>query len=113
MVQAQNQEWYDLLDIAAGGLFVTEIVPQLWGKEWNIGFIYEPLTDKKPFRIRFKDCIVGHWEFYGETGDERDEVADVIGFDFGVDQQGKLAVLNTDLFEVIIHYGALEIEKDW
>ena len=113
MVHAQSQEWYDVLDIPAGGLFVAEIVPQLWGKEWNIGFIYNPHIDKKPFHIRFKDCTVGHWEFYGESGDERAEIADVIGFDFHSDQHGKSVVLHTDLFEVIIYYGTLEVEKDW
>src|SRR5690606_7668063 len=83
------------------------------GKEWKIDFLYDPLTDNKPFRMRFKDCTVGHWEFYGEAGDEHEEIADVIGFDFCSNEAGKFVVLHTDCFEVIIHYGTLEVAKDW
>ena len=113
MLQVQRQEWYEALRIPAAGLFVSGIAPQLWGKEWKIDFLYDPLTDNKPFRMRFKDCTVGHWEFYGEAGDEHEEIADVIGFDFCSNEAGKFVVLHTDCFEVIIHYGTLEVDKDW
>lgn len=85
---------------------------RLWGKEYAISFLYNPLTLDKPFRITFKDCTHYQWDTTGSEIDERDENADVIGFDFRLDEHGKVAILHTDLFEVIIHYGSLEVEKD-
>lgn len=105
--------WYELLSVSEGGLFVTEITSHLWGNERSVGFIYNPHTVDKPFRIIFRDCTVCHWTYYGSEGDEHDTVADVIGFEIGLDQHRKPAVLTTDLFEISIHYGSLEVVKDW
>jgi hypothetical protein len=86
---------------------------RLWGKERLVDFLYNPLTQDKPFRIIFKDCASYQWASTGSEIDERDVNADVIGFEIGLDQHHRPAVLTTDLFEVIIHYGTLEVEKDW
>lgn len=111
--KTQNLSWNDLLGAAESGLFITHIESRLWGTEQIIHFIYNPSVEDKPFRIIFKDCTRSHWEYYGEADDERDETADVIGFDFHRDQNGQAVILHTDLFEVIIHYGSLEVVKDW
>jgi hypothetical protein len=108
-----NLLWHDLLDVAEGGLFVTNIESHLWGTEQIVHFVYNPHVEDKSFRIIFKNCTRFHWEYYGEEDDERDETADVIGFDFRLDQHGQAAILHTDLFEISIHYGSLEAVKDW
>jgi hypothetical protein len=111
--KTENLTWYNLLSVAQSGLFVTEIESCLWGTEQIVHFIYSPHVENKPFRINFKDCTKFHWEYYGEEEDARDEIADVIGFDFHLDQDVKTAIVHTDLFEIIIHYGSLEVQKDW
>lgn len=111
--KTETLTWYNLLNVAEGGLFVTEVTTQLWGKERSVGFVYNPHSSNRPFRLLFKDCSICHWEYYGSEGDERDDIADVIGFEIGLDQHRKPAILTTDLFEVIIHYGTLEVEKNW
>lgn len=63
--------------------------------------------------VTFRDCTVCRWEYYGLEGDEQNESTDVIGFYFRFDGQVKIACLTTSLFEVIIHYGTLEVDKDW
>jgi hypothetical protein len=107
------REWNELLHIPAGGLGVMGIESRLWGKEYVISFLYNPLTHDKSFRIIFKDCTHYQWDTTGSEIDERDVNADVIGFEIGLDQHRKPAVLTTDLFEISILYGSLEVEKDW
>jgi hypothetical protein len=111
--KTENLTWYDLLGVAESGLFVTKVESRFWGPEQIVHFIYSPDVEDKSFRIIFKHCPKLHWEYYGEEDEEQDEIADVIGFDFHSDQYDKSVVLHTDLFEVIIHYGTLEVEKNW
>jgi hypothetical protein len=111
--KTHNLLWYDLVGVDEGGLFITKIDSHLWGTERIVHFIYNPHIEDKSFRITFRSCTRFYWAYYGDEADERDENADVIGFDFRLDEHGKAAILTTDLFEVIIHYGSLEVEKDW
>jgi hypothetical protein len=106
-------EWHELLDVPMGGLGVIGIESRLWGKEYVVHFLYNPLTQDKPFHILFKDCSSYRWDTVGSEIDERDVNADVIGFGIGLDQHRQPAVLTTDLFEISIHYGSLVVEKDW
>ena len=89
------------------------ILEHFFEKEYVVHFLYNPLTQDKPFHILFKDCSSYRWDTVGSEIDERDVNADVIGFGIGLDQHRQPAVLTTDLFEISIHYGSLVVEKDW
>ncbi len=88
---------------------MTNAETRLWGKEWVVGFDYNPWDDNKHFRLIFKECTSVHWDAYADE-DERDAEADVIGIHVGEDEP---ATIHTDLFEISVAYGELVIEKDW
>jgi hypothetical protein len=39
--------------------------------------------------------------------------ADVIDFQIKKDERGEYAYFHTDIFEILIYYGSINIEKDW
>lgn len=67
----------------------------------------------RAFRLIFRDFHLLSWQIFEDEYDPRIFNADVIGMEIGEGQHRKPAVLATDLFEIIVSYGELVIEKDW
>lgn len=105
-------EIYRLLDAEPRGLIVKKLEIKLWGNEiWlDLEYYDEP---PKQFQIIFKECAGLQWTVIDDRVDERDMFADVIGLTFGEEGNHRIAVLHTDIFEVVVNYGNMTIVKDW
>lgn len=69
--------------------------------------------EEREFRLIFKDFHLMSWEVFQDEYDPGRENVDVIGFDLKEHEGRKTAVLHTDVFEIIVSYAELVIEKDW
>ena len=98
-----------------GGWLLEKIDILKWGTEILIhGFQYVPFSEpelKREFQLIFRNCKKFYWEVIEEDYDERNTIADVIGFD--IYEPTRKAVVNNDLFEIGIDYGELILQKDW
>ncbi len=76
----------------------------------EIGADYD---EGREFRLVFTGFQLISWQVLEDDYDPGTMNADVIGFDLSERDQRKLAVLATDLFEIVLGYDKLEIEKAW
>ena len=77
------------MGVPALGILLTGVEILSWGRELVLECLYAPLDHSA------------------------DTTADVIGIDIGADRYAEPAVINTDIFEVIVLYNELTILKDW
>ncbi len=101
------------LRLEQGGWLITSIESNLWGKDLTFHALYDITQPETHFRLKFRNCRKLNWELIDWDVDERDTTADVMGMDLGEDQHRKAAVINAGIFEVIITYGELVIQKEW
>ncbi len=69
--------------------------------------------EEREFQLIFKDFHLQLWQILEDEYDPRQFNADVIGMEIGESGHRKPAVISTDLFEIFVSYGELEIQKDW
>jgi hypothetical protein len=97
------------LALDQGGWLINRLEMNFGGRALEIAAKY----DDRPFRLVFKDFHILSWEIFRDEYDPGIMNVDVIGLDFGEREHRKAAVLHTVLFEIIVSYGELAIEKDW
>lgn len=69
--------------------------------------------DDQPFRLLFRDFHLLSWQILEPEPHPKTVNADVIGMEIGEGAHAKPAVITTDLFEIILTYDDLTIEKAW
>jgi hypothetical protein len=90
---------------------VTNIRAKKWASEFVLTCLDDPVT-RRAYELVFLNCREIHW-----FSNEAESVlvlateADVIGFDRGQAMHVEPAVLTTDLFELSILYGQVEIRE--
>lgn len=87
---------------------VTAISINHWGSEVTLNCTDYSLQEK--IIIGFYKCNSIIFSIYGE-GVDIDGMADIIGLDLGEGQYKKPAVVHTDLFEVLVSYHQIDIQR--
>ena len=83
-----------------------------WGTEAIVQAIFDPdFPDTSRFNLVFGKCLTLAWDTEGNEFDERDCESDVIGFDIHDELKHNKAVIYTDLFQLVITYKELTIQK--
>jgi hypothetical protein len=94
-------------DLERSVSLITDVRVVEWGRQVIVEALDDPLTRNRLFLV-FRDCRDLHWSLHGDESVAETE-ADVIGFCTGKGRHREPAVLTTDLFELAIHYGSLEV----
>ncbi|MGK7926923.1 MAG: hypothetical protein AB4290_17055 [Spirulina sp.] len=81
-----------------------------WGKCLQVDCLYDPHGDRIPYRLIFQNCEEVRWQIHSPEN-SGDLAADLIDFQLGKEGQQKPALIYTDIFELSILYGQLEIEE--
>jgi hypothetical protein len=100
---------YDLIGLPTGNLTVTDAQAAHWGSQLTIDCLYSYPPEEKTFRLIFKNCSSVQWFVARSDG----ETAQLLTHDLGEGNHQHTARIATVLFEVIIAYGELVIEKGW
>lgn len=90
---------------------ITNIKFAKWGETILIDCVYNP-TKRLNYRIVLSKCYKIEW-FMTDSDSVNDIEADVIDFQIEKDKEGEYAYFHTDIFDILIHYGSIKIEKDW
>lgn len=108
---AQNDLAVQELALENGGWFIYRLDVNYGARTLAIDAEY----DGKPFVLRFKDFHLFSWQFFRDEDeyDPREILADVLGFDLGERGGRKSAVIHADLFEIIVSYSEMVLQKDW
>ena len=101
---------YELLNVGGLTSLVTNVNVSLWGNEISFECIYDPMGDRSPYTIVFRDCRDISWEVF-HPEDVEDPEADLIGIHLGEDAHRKAALIHTDIFEISILYGSFSVRK--
>lgn len=103
----------DLKSLGLGDFtsLITGARVSLWGNEFLLECMYDPI-DRLPYRLAFQDCHEIKWYVHSPK-DVQDSEADLIDIQLGEDNYRKHAVIYTDIFELLILYGSLRVEKEW
>ena len=105
----QTELTIQALDLGQGAWLISRLDVNYGQQTLTIEADYED----KPFRLIFKAFCIVSWQTFDDEYDPGTVNVDVIGFDLLEQHQRKSAVLHTDVFEIIVSYGELEIEKAW
>ncbi|MGB3636660.1 MAG: hypothetical protein WBA39_03575 [Rivularia sp. (in: cyanobacteria)] len=90
---------------------ITNIKFADWGRTVLIDCVYHPQTRLK-YQIIFYQCDKIKWSIIdSEIVNERE--ADVIDFQIEKDGDKEYAYFHTDIFDLLIYYESIKIEKDW
>ena len=83
-----------------------------WGGTVVVSCLYLPVASRPPYQLTFHECRERSWEVYGpQLHDE--PAADILGFAIGAGNHQQPAVSATDIFELSVLYGSLELAKSW
>ncbi len=102
---------YNLLGLGELTSLVTNVKVSRWGAEVLVECLYDPMGDRIPYSLIFKDCREIGWNVHDEE-EVGEPLADLIGIHLGEDAHRKPAVIHTDIFEIAILYGSFRVEKD-
>ncbi len=104
---------YDVLrELGPATSFVTDVLVTKWGSEVVVLCLYDPFGVRRPYQLLFRGCTDVQWEVT-HPEDVTDSEADIIGFSIGVEDNRNLAVLHTDVFELLITYGSFTVRRNW
>ena len=110
--QAKAIPTLNLENLHRGGWLIEHVNIDNWGTEVILQAIFDPaLPDTSRFKLVFSKCLTLTWDTEENEFDERDRVADVIGFDRYEELNQHKAVITTDLFTLIIVYRELTLQK--
>jgi hypothetical protein len=104
---------YDLtfLGLGPSTSLIKKIEILSWGKTVVIDCLYDP-DDLLAYQMVFYDCCEIKWKLtFPEESEELE--ADIIDVRIGEKDYIKPAFFFTDIFELTICYGHLEIKKNW
>ncbi len=79
-----------------------------WGSKVVLACLDDPLT-RRAYEYVFTDCQELRWYLDESGGPLPAKEADIIGFNLGQNGNREPAVLTTDLFELSVKYGRLEV----
>lgn len=112
--QIKTTDMVEALKLERGAWLIKQVNIEKWGTEIVIHAIHDPFsTQNTGFQMIFRNCQEFSWDTMHKKYDPRAIESDVIGFDVYQREQGQEAVIHTDLFELIIKYDELVIQKDW
>lgn len=100
----------DIAKLRQGAWLVNRVDVNYAAQSLEIGANWD---DEREFRLIFKDFRLLSWQILDVEPHPKTVNADVIGMEFGERAHGKPAILTTDLFEIILTYDELTIEKAW
>ncbi len=104
---------YDVLvELGLAPSFITAIDISHWGSEVVVACLYDPDNARRPYRIVFHACDNLHWEVFHADA-LRDAEADFIDFAVGVKDGRSTAIIEADIFELVVSYGSYDLEQDW
>jgi len=107
---AQTELALETLKLSDGAWLINQVIVNYAARALEIIADYD---EGRAFRLIFRDFHLLSWQILEEKHDPRIINADVIGMDIGEEHHRKPAVLATDMFEIIVSYAELVIEKDW
>lgn len=99
------------LGIADFVSLMTKVEITSWGEKVIVDCVYDP-DDRLPYKLIFHNCRKIEWDliFPEDIGEPE---ADIIDFQVGKKSHEEPAYFCTDIFELSILYGELEIVKSW
>jgi len=104
---------YDVLvELGLAPSLITALHVSQWGSEVAIACLYDPDNARRPYRLVFHACDNLHWEVVN-PGALRDAEADFIDFAVGVKDGRSVAIIEADIFELVMSYGSYDLEHDW
>jgi len=103
---------YDVLvELGLAPSLITAIHVSQWGSEVTVACLYDSDTARRPYRLVFHACDNLHWEV-GNPDALCDAEADFIDFAVGVKDGRTVAIIETDIFELVMSYGSYDLEQD-
>lgn len=81
-----------------------------WGATVTVSCRHLLPNSPDEYELVFNDCHKLSWEVYGEEN-LVDLEADIIGFSDGLENHQEAAIITTDIFELSILYGGLNISQ--
>jgi len=99
------------LGIADFVSLITKIEISSWGEKIIIDCVYDP-DDRLPYKLIFHNCRKIEWNLIFPES-ITDVEADIIDFLPGKNSYEQPAYFYTDIFDLSISYGELEIVKSW
>ncbi len=112
MSNHQSKLVFDRLGLPTGSLTVTGIHVAHWGGELTLDCLYQYPPTEKTFRLIFKHCTGVQWNI-ANPKESDGAVAQMLTHDLGDPDHQRTARIATVLFEVIVSYGELVVEKGW
>jgi hypothetical protein len=104
---------YDtLIEHGLHDAFVTDVLVTRWGSEVVLSCLHDPYGSRRPFQIVFRDCHKMRWEVTAPEN-AKDSEAAIIDFATGIKDDLNVAIIATDIFELVIFHSSFLIEKDW
>ena len=104
-------EGFNLLGLGNFTSLITNIKFADWGHSVLIDCVYIPQKRLK-YQIIFSQCNEIKW-FINDSEIINDAEADIIDFTIEKDADKEYAYFHTDIFDLLIYYGNIKIEKDW
>lgn len=102
---------FKFLELGNFTSLITSIKFTNWGDTILIDCVYN-LPERLTYRIVFSGCYKINWSM--NDSDLANEIeADVIDFQIKEDERGEYAYFYTDIFEILIYYKSINIEKSW
>lgn len=103
-------EELNLVNLQEFTSLITNIKLLAFGNELELECIYDPQGIKLPYQLYFQDCNEIQLSLHSPEN-SHDLEADIIDFQLGQEQHQKPAIIYTDIFELLISYGTLQIQN--
>ncbi len=100
----------DLAKLSQGAWLINQVDVNYAAQSLEIGASWD---DNHDFHLVFKGFRLLSWQILEVEPDPKTVNADVIGLELGESAHSKPAILTTDLFEIMLTYDELTIEKAW
>ncbi len=91
--------------------FVKDILVTQWGHNVTVVCLYDPDGARQPYHLEFKGCEEVCWQLFRPEEAEEKEAA-IIDFALGIRDDRKIAVIDADIFELVVYYGTFIIDID-
>ena len=103
---------FEMLGVPPSELLITGIRIEAWGQTLHLSCIYD-IEQRQPFELEFTQCQTLSWEMIDADDLSQEEMADVIDLILRGSEEQPEALIETDLFEIVVRYKAMNIHKDW
>jgi hypothetical protein len=107
----ETVDGFNFLGLGNCTSLITDISFSEWGETVVIHFVYS-LVERLPYRIVFSKCYEIKW-LMNDSELASDTEVDVIDFQIQRDEGKEYAYFHADIFDLIVFYGSMKIEKDW